>query len=139
MSNLISFNRKQKFSESKLAELTRKRKIQAVQKAIHCSQCAFKCEKCGTQVGVGPEGETKNGKQPQGPYRFCETCNEEYLDYIAQLQGRGDRNCYWRNVAWRETWRTWINYQEAMNQYLKSKAFRQLVDELKQTGPNQLS
>jgi hypothetical protein len=137
MSTVISFNRKQKLSENKLAVLARKRKIQAVQKAIHCSQCMYKCEKCGTQIDIDPAGQKKRTNQPSGPFRFCETCHEEYLDYIAQLQGRGDRNCYWRNTNWRETWRTWINYQEAMNQYLKSKAFRKLVDELKQTGPNQ--
>lgn len=135
MGNVVSLNRKQKLSKQKQAELLRKRKLQAVQKAIHCSQCVYKCEKCGVQIGLEPENERTSARKIQGPYRFCETCSEEYLDYIARLQGRGDSNCYWRNDTWRETWRTWINYQEAMNQYLKSNAFRKLIDELRQTGP----
>jgi hypothetical protein len=113
----------------------KKRKILAVQKVFQCMQCAFKCEKCGTQI----QPDESRTQRPIGdlrvPYRFCESCAEEYIDYIERLKGRGDSEYYWHNDIWLELWRKWIDYQGAIDSYLKSKEFRQLLEELKDTRP----
>ena len=68
------------------------------------------------------------------PYSFCDSCSEEYIEYIDTLKGKKDEALYWHNDAWMKVWSTWIEHQGAVDSYLKSKEFEQLLNELK---PNQ--
>ena len=56
------------------------------------------------------------------------------MEYIQRLQGKGDADAYWYNHAWMKIWQTWIEYQGAIDQYLRSKEFRRLLDELRPGG-----
>ena len=69
---------------------------------------------------------------PKLPYRFCEGCLEEYLDYINRLKGIDNPDFYWHNPAWMEGWNLWINYQGAMDRYLKSPEFKRLIKEMQE-------
>jgi len=133
MANVIHFDNKLQHSKDKKAALNKKRKLLAVQKVFQCTHCAYKCEKCGTQINP----EERSNKPEKGrlrvPYRFCESCSEEYSDYIERLKGEGDPDCYWHNEVWLEAWRRWIDYQGVVGRYLKSKEFVQLLHELKET------
>jgi hypothetical protein len=131
MSKIISLDDKLQLSASQKAILERKRKIMMVRKVFQCTHCTSKCERCG--VGLGSENQT-NADYPQIPYRLCESCSEEYVDYINHLQGKGDAEAYWHNHAWMKIWQTWIEYQGAIDQYLQSKEFRKLLDELRPEG-----
>jgi hypothetical protein len=136
MADIIHFCNKQQHFKEKKAEIKRKRKILAVQKVFQCTHCAYKCEKCGTQI----DPEERNYTAEKGrrvPYRFCESCREEYVDYIERLKGGGDPDCYWHNEVWLESWRKWIDYQGVVDSYLKSKEFVQLLHELKETQSDQ--
>ncbi len=140
VTNIISLDTKLKLTESKKAALIQKRKILAVKKVFQCMQCAFKCEKCGTQIGLdGPEPTPKQkliGANLKIPYRLCESCSEEYIDYINRLKGKGDTECYWHNEAWLAVWKQWIDFRGATDRYLKSKEFKQLLQELRQSWPD---
>ena len=136
MANIIQLDKKLKHTKEKKAEIIKKRKILAVQKVFQCMQCAFKCEKCGTQIQPEEKRQQRAITVLRIPYRFCESCAEEYTDYIERLKGRGDSEYYWHNEIWIELWRKWIDYQGVINSYLKSKEFRQLLEELKETAPN---
>ncbi len=130
MADIISLNKKLQLSEAQKAAIKKKQKIMAVQKVFQCTHCTFKCEKCSTQL----EDSTSRVVGPYRiPYRFCDSCAEEYIDYIQRLKGAGDSDCYWRNDDWLEVWRTWIDYQSAVDRYLKTKEFVQLMHELKET------
>lgn len=131
MADIISLGDKLKQTEEEKQELIRKRKILAVQKVFQCSQCAFKCEKCGVQMCQSEQREQKETREFRVPYRFCDSCSEEYLDYIERLQGRGDPDRYWHNADWLEVWKRWIDYQRGMDRYMRSKEFVQLLEELK--------
>ena len=134
VADVISLDKKKKHAEAQLEARTRRRKIQAVQKVFQCTHCAFKCEKCGTQIDEAVDAQAA----PDGhrvPYRFCGGCMEEYVDYIERLRGKGDPEAYWHNDAWMTMWRGWIDYQSNMDRYLKSKEFVRLMQELKQTRP----
>ena len=133
MADVISLDQKLRQSKERQAEIIRKRKILAVQKVFQCTHCAFKCEKCGTQIQAPQDQPTQGGagKSYHIPYRFCESCTEEYIDYIERMQGRGDPDCYWHNDVWLTVWKTWIDYQSATDGYLKSKEFLQLLEEIK--------
>ena len=135
MADIISIQTKLKHAQQKQADTNRKRKILAVQKIFQCTQCAMKCEKCGTQISHDAHlSQGRSGKR-HIPYRFCESCTEEYIDYIERMQGGGDPDCYWHNEDWLAVWKTWIDYQSAKDRYVKSKGFARLLEELKQPHP----
>ncbi len=136
MTNIIELDKKLKHTKEKKAEIIRKRKILAVQKIFQCMHCAFKCEKCGTQIQPDEHRQQRAISDLRVPYRFCESCAEEYIDFIERLKGRGDPEYYWHNDIWLEMWRKWIDYQGAIDTYLKSKEFKQLLAELKDTRPD---
>ena len=136
MTNIIELDKKLKHTKEKKAEIIRKRKILAVQKIFQCMHCAFKCEKCGIQIQPDEHRQQRAISDLRVPYRFCESCAEEYIDFIERLKGRGDPEYYWHNDIWLEMWRKWIDYQGAIDTYLKSKEFKQLLAELKDTRPD---
>lgn len=135
MADIISIDEKLDLAKEKKAELIRKRKVLAVQKVFQCTHCAFKCEKCGTQIDGEPPPKLVQGRDLRVPYNFCEACKQEYLDYIEKLKGGGDSDCYWHNDAWLDAWKRWIDYQGSVDRYLKSKEFIQLLQEFKQNRP----
>jgi len=148
MGDLISLAKKRQRSDQERAGQERQRKIQAVRRVLQCTQCAAKCEKCGAGIspreGVAGEGvsqkegasrrEAEENKRLRIPYQLCEDCGDEYLDYIERLKGKGDPAQYWHNDAWMRIWRAWIDYQGAIDQYLKSKEFERLLNELRKTS-----
>jgi hypothetical protein len=136
VANIIQLDTKLQHTKEKKAEIIRKRKILAVQKVFQCIHCAFKCEKCGSQISPDEDNKTRDFSNLQVPYRLCGSCSEEYTDYIKQLQGKGDPECYWHNEAWREVWKKWIDYQGVIDSYLKSKEFLLLLQELKEATPD---
>jgi hypothetical protein len=131
VTKIIQLDDKLQHSKEKKAEIIRKRKILAVQKIFQCIHCVFKCEKCGTQLGFEHQTPVKISANPRVPYRFCESCSEEYIDYIERLQGKGNPEYYWHNEDWLKVWRTWIDYKGVIDRYLNSKEFKQLLDEIK--------
>ncbi|MFH1977520.1 MAG: hypothetical protein ABIJ52_18515 [Pseudomonadota bacterium] len=135
MADVISLNEKIQLSKEKTAEMTLRRKVQAVQKLFQCTHCAIKCEKCGIQIGTQTCPAEINSQKAdinlRIPYRFCESCSEEYIDYIERLKGNGDKDCYWHNDDWLESWGKWADYRSSIDRYTKSKEFLQLLHELK--------
>jgi len=136
VADIISLKDKRQISDEKQGALDHQRKIQAVQKVFHCTHCASKCEKCGTQIGMQMSPAKQKLFELRVPYRFCEGCSEEYIDYIEHLKGGGNAQYYWHNDAWLSLWKAWIDYQFTIDRYLKSKEFKRLVDELKHPDPN---
>jgi hypothetical protein len=137
MGDIISIDDKLALAKEKRDALDRKRKIQAVRKIFQCTQCAYKCEKCGTQIGEAELEKHDQIHDLRVPYRLCDGCAEEYIDYIERHKGGGDLYAYWRNDAWIELWRCWIEYQASIDRYMKSKEFLMLLQELRQNGPEE--
>jgi hypothetical protein len=135
MAEIIPIDDKLGLAKEKKESLIKERKILAVQKVFQCTHCAFKCEKCGTQIERQNENNNETARDLRVPYNFCDACKAEYIDYIERLQGGGDPDCYWHNDAWIDAWKTWIDYQSSVDRYLKSKEFIQLLQEFKQTRP----
>jgi len=135
MADIIAIDKKRKIKDKEQAEQIRMHKILAVRKVLHCTQCASKCEKCGSQMGMSMREGRQASDHRHLPYNFCESCAEEYSDYIARLQGKGNPDYYWHNDAWLDIWQKWIHYQHAIDTFLKSKEFTRLLQELKQDEP----
>jgi hypothetical protein len=136
VADVISLKEKRIHADGKKAADLRKRKVQAVQRVFQCTHCAFKCEKCGTQISRKPLPTSDTGRI-RVPYHFCDACSEEYLDYVDRLQGGGDVDAYWHNEAWLNAWQKWIDYQGSVDRYIKSKEFLRLLQELRQLGPEE--
>lgn len=131
MGTIISLDEKLKLTRDQQAAAIRRRKLMAVRKVFRCTHCIAKCEKCGIHISADNRPELPAFRVP---YTFCDSCAEEYVDYIDALKGKADSTLYWQNEAWMEVWATWIAHQGAIDSYLKSKEFERLLDELK---PNQ--
>lgn len=129
MADIISLGEKIQLTKEKSAELIKKRKISAIRKSFHCAHCVSKCEKCGTQVSLKSNVSENDPYHLRIPYRFCEACSDEYINYIDHLKGKGDLECYWHNAEWLDSWRRWIDYQASVDRYLKSKEFTRLINE----------
>ena len=110
-----------------------KHKRLAARQMYQCAACAAVCERCSTAISGGCGCENDKHRDRRIPYRFCEDCAEEFVDYIERLQGRGDAALYWRDETWMEVWSTWINYRAALDRHFRSKAFARLLEELKNT------
>lgn len=134
MAEVIQIGQKLKHTREKEAEIIKKRKILAVRKVFQCTQCAFKCEKCGTQINPIDKDDTNDIGKSMVPFRFCESCAEEYSDYKRRLDGEKDPDCYWHNDVWADVWEKWIDYQKVIRRYLKSKEFLQLIKELQESN-----
>jgi len=129
MADIISLDKKMQLTRERAAGLMKKRKISAIRKSFHCAHCASKCEKCGTQVSLNTSDAKNDLYQLRVPYRFCEACSDEYINYIEHLKGNRDQDCYWQNAEWLDSWRKWIDYQASVDRYLQSKEFSRLIEE----------
>ncbi len=136
MADIISIEEKLRLSQQQKADIVKRQKILAVRKVFQCTHCSMKCEKCGTQIDRSTP-ETGGSIHLRVPYRFCESCSEEYIDYIERLKGKGDPDCYWRNDLWLRSWKAWIDYQGTMDRYMKSPEFVKLLNELRQINPHE--
>lgn len=128
MGNIISLDKKLKCTREKQDAIIRKRKLLAVRKIFRCTHCVSKCEKCGVQITAENNPEAPGFRVP---YNFCDSCSEEYIEYIETLKGKPNEDFYWHNDAWMKLWSSWIEHQGAVDSYLKSKEFERLLDELK--------
>ncbi|MBC7358697.1 hypothetical protein SAMN02745206_02338 [Desulfacinum infernum DSM 9756] len=127
MADIIEFGRRCESLKSEKDAEVRRRKVEALRKIFQCTRCAFKCAKCGTQLD---EGDRMDGKYA-GPYPFCRTCQEEYMEYRARRDGVQDRpRYYWHNSLWMQVWDSWLEHQRVLDQYRRSKEFLQLVQEV---------
>lgn len=127
MADIITIDSRLKLSKEKQDALLRRRKIAALQKALQCFQCPMRCEKCGMQIDRSIE---HTDKEKDIPFRFCSSCFSEYSEYIERTIGKGDPECYWHNPQWQEIWKRWIDYQNARSEYMISKEYLQIIEEL---------
>jgi hypothetical protein len=137
VAEIISIDEKIVSLKNRRNALVRKRKIQAVQNVFRCIRCAFKCEKCGASIELKNSGCPKEPSSVKAPYNFCEGCREDYIDYIDYLKGKTEPENYWHNDRWAALWRRWIEYQSALDGYLKSKEFKALLMETRDVAPDE--
>ncbi len=137
MATVIPIDTRRQMDKREKMEIIRKRKVLAVRKIFKCARCAFKCDKCGAQLDTGRQGNARRNPAPgKTPYRFCQSCADDYRDYIAWGNGNGHSDYYWHTAAWADEWRLWIDHQKAVDRYLTSREFGRLLNEIKQMHPD---
>jgi hypothetical protein len=70
-------------------------------------------------------------KAEPGPlgYVFCESCRGEFEDFLAITSGEKKAEVFWQNKAWLDMWSTWLEYQQAIQRFMRSPEFKLLLSE----------
>jgi hypothetical protein len=125
MSKIIDIEGRLKEGQQKRLKIDKAKKAEAVRKVLQCTRCLARCLKCGVQFDT--QGMYKRYK---GPFRLCESCQEEYEQFLRVRDAGETSPCYWHNRQWRRVWQTWLDYQQAMKEYGDSSEFLDLVREV---------
>jgi hypothetical protein len=125
MNKVIDIEDRLKLEQKKKFKVDKAKKLEAVRKVLQCTRCLARCHKCGVQFDT--DGMYK---RYQGPYRFCESCQEEYLEFLRLKEEGGESPIYWHNQEWHGMWQTWLDYQTALKVYGESSEFIDLVREM---------
>lgn len=122
---VIDIEDRLKLEQKKKLKVEKAKKVEAVRKVLQCTRCLARCHKCGVQFDT-----TAMYKRYQGRFRFCDSCQEEYDEYLRLQAEGGESPYYWHNRQWRRLWQTWLEYQEALKEYGESPEFIDLVREV---------
>ena len=125
MSKIIDIEDRLKLEQKKKHKVDKAKKMDAVRKILQCTRCLARCHKCGVQFDT-----TKMYKHYKGQFRFCESCQEEYDEFMRLKVKGGESPIYWHNQAWQQLWQSWLDYQEALKEYGESSEFIELVREV---------
>ncbi len=134
MADIIPLDNKRQSTEDIRTARLKDRKFRALLSVTQHTRKSSRCEKCGSPLNASAEVAEKVDSL-RVPYRFCQGCSEEYTDYIDRLRGDGNPSHYWQQDEWLQSWSKWIDYQGTVDRYLKSGAFRALLDDLKANRP----
>ncbi len=125
MSKIIDIEDRLKLEQKKKAKVEKAKKLEAVRKTLQCTRCLARCLKCGMQF------ETHEMyKRYKGPFRLCNSCQEEYDEFFLIKKQGGESPYYWHNKEWLKVWQTWLDYQQALKEYGESPEFLDLVREV---------
>jgi hypothetical protein len=122
MTKVIEIEGRLKLEQKKKLKVEKAKKLEAVRKILQCTRCLARCHKCGVQFDT-----TKMYKRYKGYFRFCESCQEEYDEFIRLKAEGGESPIYWHNQAWQSLWQRWLDYQQALKEYGESTEFIELV------------
>ncbi|MBU1274907.1 MAG: hypothetical protein KJ720_05975 [Proteobacteria bacterium] len=111
-----------KSKERRIAEGRDRRRAQAVASALSCGLCPRRCAHCGQAV------EFVAAPPAEMPYPFCEVCQEEYQAF-RRLEKGGEPEAFWHTPQWAGTWRNWLAYMQANQEFRGSPAFLKLMEE----------
>ena len=129
MADIIEFGKKAQGLKAVQDTGLRQRKIEALRKIFQCTRCMLKCAKCGTQI----ETEKNESLKYATPYPFCSNCQEEYEEYRGRMEGsQKTPKYYWHNDTWMKVWEIWLEHQNLLDQYRKSKEFLKLIQEVEE-------
>lgn len=104
-------------------------KIRSLQKVLQCASCHLKCAMCGHHLHDSGEGADPD-PGPLG-YVFCKSCKGEFEDFLAITSGDKEAEVFWHNKAWQEMWSAWLDYQQAIQRFMRSPEFKLLLSEIK--------
>ncbi len=99
-------------------------KLRAIQRAVQCATCEFKCNMCGRQFSED-EGEQAS---VFGDYHLCASCRSEFEDFIKITTNRKTQRMFWHKEAWLRLWSAWVDYQEALKSFKNSPEFQELLE-----------
>ncbi|MBM4295693.1 MAG: hypothetical protein FJ126_12435 [Deltaproteobacteria bacterium] len=125
MSKIIDIEDRLKLEQKKRAKVDKAKKAEVVRKILQCTRCLARCLKCGVQFDTH-----EMYKRYKGPFRFCQSCQEEYDEFLRVRDAGQESSLYWYNKEWQRLWQAWLDYQQAVKDYGESPEFLDLVREV---------
>lgn len=122
MAEVIDLKRR-RTKDKRIAEGRARRRAQAVASALSCGACPRRCAHCGLPV------EQMMPPPVDAPFPFCEVCQDEYEAYRRRERGSAEKEAFWHNDEWAETWRAWLAHMKAGAKFRKTPAFLKLMEE----------
>ena len=111
--------------KKKIAE--RRREVAPLLRFLQCACCGMKCRRCGSPAELRPPAK----EIPKVPFNFCKDCREEYLEYQRIQNSDEESEVPWRNREWIRMWKKWIEYQNTVQRFHKSKEVQEVFEELR--------
>jgi len=102
------------------------------QKMIQCSSCYFRCAMCGMPV------ERSSAVKSSPGLTFCEGCRQEFEEYQDISRGKKQPELFWHNKEWQNIWSSWLGYRRALSEFMKSRGFKLLIEEMDGDLPGSL-
>lgn len=99
-------------------------KLMAIQRAVQCATCQFKCSMCGRQF----REDERAHLLVSGDYNLCKSCGSEFDDFIKITTKQDTERMFWHQEAWLRLWSAWVDYQEALKKFRESQEFKQLLE-----------
>ncbi len=127
MTKIIEIENRIELEKRKKKVAEHRRKMAPLLHFLQCSCCRMKCWRCGAQAEWMPPDKDS----PDIPFNFCRDCREEYLHYQRAQKEEGARDIPWCNREWERMWKKWIEYQNAVRRFHRSKEVRELFHELR--------
>ena len=102
-----------------------RQKAEALQRIVRCSSCQLSCAMCGSHFDV-PDTVCP----PAPPYpeiTLCDSCREEYNDFMSVSKGKKGSDIFWHNTEWVNLWASWLEFHKAIEGFRNSKEYRELI------------
>lgn len=128
MNNVVNIQKRIESRKQKEQLEQYRGKTWAIQKVIQCSSCHFKCAMCGLHFDM-KDSSNKPAQSLLG-FTFCESCREEYKDFLSISRGENQPDVFWHNKEWLHMWSAWLNYRQAITNFTDSDEFKLLLEEL---------
>jgi len=103
-------------------------KMETIQKVVQCTACHFRCAMCGLHV-TAADSPDQPPTSPDG-LTFCESCGQEFDDFLAISRGEKRPDISWHNKEWFNMWSAWLEYRESINDFLNSNEFKHILEEI---------
>jgi len=103
-------------------------KVETIQKVVQCSSCHFRCAMCGIHTEMTDSSNDSDSSSLD--LTLCESCRSEFDDFLSVSRGEKRSNVFWHNNEWFEMWSAWLDYRQAITDFMDSPEFELLVEEL---------
>lgn len=124
---IVSIKHRLKDKQRKQREQLYRNRIQTLRRIAQCASCTIKCAMCGQHLQAG---ETRNAFQSlQIKLPLCNSCQSEYEDFLKITRGEKSSRAPWHNKEWCKLWTAWLEYQQAIRDFKRTKGFKDIPGE----------
>ncbi len=103
-------------------------KMETIQKVAQCTACHFRCAMCGVHL-TAADTPCQASSSPDG-LMFCESCGQEFDDFMAISKGEKRPEVFWHNAEWFNMWSAWLDYRESISDFVNSAEFKCILEEI---------
>ena len=124
MNNILNITKKLEEKKRKNTIELYGNKIETLKRFVQCSSCHFRCSMCGHHFknpeAIRPASSTTD-------FYLCESCREEFEDFLKTTSGEKKSTAFWHNDEWVSLWSSWLDFRRAIMRFRDSDEFEQMT------------